>query len=202
MLTGDMRIQNAHLDKLRGYMDLADVGEIARRYAAMNAFDGILTIMGVLLGCYTAHVRDPRVVVSTGMATALAVGISGLWGAYLTETAERKRSLGELEQSVLADLKSTRLGRASRVAVIVVALVDGLSPFIASLVVLIPFFLAPLLPSVELPYYLSLGTALLSLFGLGVFVGSISKEQLMLSGAKTVAAGIVCVGITLLLGAK
>ena len=114
MLTGDMRIQNAHLDKLRGYMDLADVGEIARRYAAMNAFDGILTIMGVLLGCYTAHVRDPRVVVSTGMATALAVGISGLWGAYLTETAERKRSLGELEQSVLADLKSTRLGRRGR----------------------------------------------------------------------------------------
>lgn len=195
-----MRIENGRVEELLGYLDLADVGEIARRYAAMNAFDGILTIMGVLMGCYMARVSDPRIVISTGLATAVAVGISGLWGAYLTETAERKRSLNELERSVLADLRSTRLGRASRVAVIAVALVDGLSPFLASLIVLAPFFLAALLPAGLLPYYLSLGTALVSLFGLGLFVGSISRERLALSGLKTVGAGLVCVAVNLLLG--
>lgn len=195
-----MRILNGHVEKLVGYLEIAEVGQIARRYMAMNAFDGILTIMGVLMGSYTAHVSDPHVVISTGMATAVAVGVSGLWGAYLTETAERKRSLGELEQSTLSDLSSTRLGRASRVAVIAIALVDGLSPFLASLVVLAPFFLASYLPAGPLPYYLSLGTALISLFGLGVFVGNISRERLALSGVKTVAAGLVCVAISLLLG--
>jgi predicted membrane protein (TIGR00267 family) len=202
-----MRLHIAQLEELRGYFEIAEIGEIARRYAAMNAFDGILTIMGVLMGSYTAHVRDPRIVISTGLATAVAIGVSGLWGAYLTETAERKRSLDELEQSTLSDLSNTRLGRASRVAVITVALVDGLAPFLAALVVLLPFFLA-LQPSLcsllrgpaEL-YYVALGTGLGALFAVGVFVGSISRDRLLIAGAKTVAAGLTCMAINLLLGA-
>lgn len=86
-------------------------------------------------------------------------------------------------------------------AVVTVALVDGLSPFIASLFVLIPFFFASLL-SPMLPYYLSLGTALIALFGLGMFVGSISKDRLVVTGIKTVTAGLVCMAISLLLGSE
>lgn len=188
------------IERLRQYLEIAEVGDIARRYAAMNAFDGILTIIGVLMGSYTAHVTDPRIVISTGLATSVAMGVSGLWGAYLTEKAERKRSLDELEQVTLSDLGDTHLGRASRLAVIVVALVDGLSPFLAALAVLTPFFLAALFPSPWHVYYLSLGMALGALFGVGVFVGSISRERLLVSGAKTICAGLVCMGINLLLG--
>lgn len=103
-----MNIRDGKLEKLREYLEIAKVGEIARRYAAMNAFDGILTIMGVLLGNYTAHVTDAKIVITTGLATSVAVGVSGLWGAYLTESAERKRSLSELERSTLSDLSDTR----------------------------------------------------------------------------------------------
>lgn len=195
-----MRFRIAQLEELRGYLEMAEVGEIARRYAAMNAFDGILTIIGVLMGSYTAHVMDPRIVISTGLATSVAVGLSGLWGAYLTEAAERKRSLNELGQSTLSDLSDTRLGRASRVAVIAVALVDGFAPFLAALVVLVPFFLAHVLPGPMELYYLSLGTALVALFAVGVFVGSISKDRLLVSGAKTIGAGLTCMAINLLLG--
>ena len=195
-----MRLRIAQLEELRGYLEMAEVGKIARRYAAMNAFDGILTIIGVLMGSYTAHVMEPRIVISTGLATSVAIGLSGLWGAYLTETAERKRSLDELEQSTLSDLSDTRLGRASRVAVIAVALVDGFAPFLAALVVLVPFFLAHVLPGPMELYYLSLGTALVALFAVGVFVGSISKDRLLVSGAKTIGAGLACMAINLLLG--
>jgi len=195
-----MNTEDTPLARLRGYLEIANVGEIARRYGAMNAFDGILTTIGVLMGSYTARIAEPRIVITTGLATAVAVGLSGLWGAYLTESAERERSLSELERLTLSDLKDTRLGRASRLAVIVVAIVDGLSPFMASLLVLTPFFLASLLPAGPLPYYLSLGTALAALFVLGVLLGRISKQRLMVSGAKTVAAGLMCVAITLMLG--
>lgn len=78
------------LQRIRKYDNLADIGEIARRYFAMNAFDG------VLMGNLTAGVDKPQIVVSTGLATCIAMGISGLWGAYLTEAAERKRDLVEL----------------------------------------------------------------------------------------------------------
>jgi predicted membrane protein (TIGR00267 family) len=187
------------LHELREYSDLASIGDIARRYFAMNAFDGVLTIMGVLMGNYAAHVRDPTVVIVTGFSTCIAMGISGLWGAYLTESAERKRDLGDLEGHTLTDLSETKIGRASRVAVVVVALVDGLAPFLSALVVLLPFFFTALLADIVLSYYVSLGMALVVLFALGAFLGKVSKESLVISGLKMIGAGLVSILLTYIL---
>lgn len=186
--------------RMREYDNLAHIGEIARRYFAMNAFDGVLTIIGVLMGNMVAGVEDPQIVVSTGMATCVAMGVSGLWGAYLTEAAERKRDLDQLSRYTLTDLNDTRIGRASRVATVTVAVVDGLSPFLAALVVLIPFFAVGLFPAITWAYYTSLGMALLTLFGLGLFLGYISRGNMILYGVKTVIAGVVSILISFLLG--
>ncbi len=159
----------------------------------MNAFDGVLTIIGVLMGNYTARVRDPTIVIVTGFSTCIAMGISGLWGAYLTESAERKRDLDDLESHTLTDLSGTKIGRASRVAVVVVALIDGLAPFLSALVVLLPFFFSALLGDIVLSYYVSLGMALVVLFALGAFLGKVSKESLVISGLKMIVAGLVSI---------
>ncbi len=188
------------LQRILEYDSLANIGEIARRYFAMNAFDGVLTIIGVLMGNLTAGVDNPKIVVSTGLATSVAMGVSGLWGAYLTETAERKRGLIELSSQTLTDLNDTRIGRASRVAAVIVALVDGLSPFLAAMLVLTPFFAVGLFTSITWVYYTSLGMALLTLFALGLFLGHISHENLILYGAKTIIAGVISIIISLLLG--
>ena len=188
------------LQRIWEYDRLANISEIARRYFAMNAFDGVLTIIGVLMGNLTAGVDNPKIVLSTGLATSIAMGVSGLWGAYLTETAERKRDLVELSSQTLTDLNDTRIGRASRVAAVAVALIDGLSPFLAALVVLTPFFATGLFPTLTWVYYTSLGIALLILFALGLFLGHISRGNLIIYGVKTVVAGIVSIIISLLLG--
>ena len=188
------------LQRLREYDNLANISEIGRRYFAMNAFDGVLTIIGVLMGNLTARVEDPQIVVSTGLATCTAMGISGLWGAYLTEAAERKRDLDELSRFTLTDLNNTRIGKASRVAVVTVAVIDGLAPFLAALIVLIPFFAAGLFPVITWVYYTSLGMALLTLFSLGLFLGHISRGNLILYGVRTVVAGLISILISFLLG--
>jgi hypothetical protein len=69
------------LKTAKEYNDIADIGEIGRRYFAMNAFDGILTIMGVLMGNMGAKVTSPHIVLTTGLSTCVAMGISGLWGS-------------------------------------------------------------------------------------------------------------------------
>jgi predicted membrane protein (TIGR00267 family) len=188
------------LTRIREYDDLVHISEIGRRYFAMNAFDGVLTIIGVLMGNLMAGVDEPRIVVSTGMATCIAMGVSGLWGAYLTEAAERRRDLVELGRYTLTDLSDTRIGRASRAAVAVVALIDGLSPFSAALIVLIPFFTAGLFPAITWVYYSSLGMAMLTLFGLGLFLGRVSQGNLMSYGIRTVIAGVLSIVISFLLG--
>lgn len=191
-----------HLRTLREYGRIAGVAEIARRYMAMNAFDGVLTMIGVLMGNYLAGVRNAQVVIHTGLATSIAMGVSGLWGAYLTEEAERKRELVELERAALTDLGQTRIGRASRVAVLIVALVDGLAPFVAALIVLIPFFSTGLLGNILVGYGLGLALALMGLFGLGAFLGRVSGRSLVGYGLRTLVAGVVSIALSLLLGAE
>jgi predicted membrane protein (TIGR00267 family) len=188
------------IERLQRYSRLANIGEIARRYFAMNAFDGVLTIIGVLMGNFTAGVEEARIVVTTGLTTCVAMGISGLWGAYLTEAAERQRELLELEEFTLTDLQETSLGEASRAAVVIVALVDGFSPFLAALVVLIPFFVPQLFPSLRWTYLTALALALIALFGLGAFLGHVSRRNVAIYGLRTVIAGGISIVISLLLG--
>lgn len=47
---------------------------------------------------------------------------------------------------------------------------------------------------------ISAGSALVTLFGLGLFLGHTSQENILFYGVKTVIAGIVSIAISLLLG--
>jgi len=146
-----------YLEEIKNYNQIAGIAEIARRYFAMNAFDGVLTTIGVLAGNYLAGVRDLSVPIRTGIATSIAMGISGLWGAYLTETAERQRELADLQKISLIDQSETSIGRASRFAAIVVSVVDGIAPALSAMIVLTPLFFGSLIQNPVISYALAGG---------------------------------------------
>jgi len=172
------------------YNSIANVAEIARRSFGNNAFDGILTMLGVMMGSFTSNVADPAIVITTGLTTSIAIMISGAWGAYLTESAERKKDINELGRSMLTDLQSSRIGRAGRFAAIAVAVVDGISPFIGAIFPLIPFFFFALFPDIRVVYFTAFGVALVELFILGIWLGNVAKENLFGYGFKTLLAGV------------
>jgi predicted membrane protein (TIGR00267 family) len=184
---------------LRHYHEIAEVGEIARRYFAMNAFDGVLTAIGVLVGGYLGGVDSPRAIFVVVLSTAVGMGVSGFYGSYLVERAERGRAMRELEESTLSSLEDTSIASASRYATVVIALVDGASPFGAALIVMIPFLFTSAI-TMHGAYYAAVGVGLVELFLLGAFLGAISRERFWLSGLRLVAAGVVALGISLLLG--
>jgi predicted membrane protein (TIGR00267 family) len=184
---------------LRHYHEIAEVGEIARRYFAMNAFDGVLTAIGVLVGGYLGGVDSPRSIFVVVLSTAVGMGVSGFYGSYLVERAERGRAMRELEESTLSSLEDTTIAAASRYATIVIALVDGASPFVAAMIVMIPFLFTGVI-SMHTAYFAAVGVGLVELFLLGVFLGAISRERLWLSGLRLAAAGLIALVISLLLG--
>jgi predicted membrane protein (TIGR00267 family) len=190
------------LDRAEQYNDIANIGEIARRSFGNNAFDGILTMVGVMMGSFTSGVQDPRVVITTGLSTSIAIMISGAWGAYLTESAERKKYLDELSRRTLTNLNRSSIGRAGRFAAIAVSVVDGLSPFFGAIVGLIPFFFSYLFPNIRAVYYTGFGVSLIALFGLGMWLGNVAKENLVGYGLKTVMAGVVSMIIGSMLNGK
>jgi predicted membrane protein (TIGR00267 family) len=181
-----------YASRIRTYVEITEVGEIARRYFVMNAFDGALTTLGFVIGFFIADVSDVSIVIVAVLAGALAMGISGLWGAYLAESAERKRELKKLERSMMADLSHSIQARASRFAIIFSALIDGLSPALASIIGILPFFFG-LGSSVNFTilFYISIGINLTMLFLLGMFLGRISKENVVLMGVKVLLAGVL-----------
>lgn len=185
-------------EKLKEYREISKVDEIARRYFAMNGFDGSLTILGLLIGYYLTNFENPIVIFVTGISTCVAMGISGLWGAYLTERSERISDLRELEKATISNLNNTKIGSAYRFATIVVAIIDGVAPFVTALFSLIPFLFTKYL-DIRTCYYISFALTFTALFALGVFLGRISKENLFISGMKMVIAGIVSVLISVLL---
>ena len=187
------------LRELSEYRRIAAIDEIGRRYLAMNAFDGILTMIGVLMGSYLGGIRQPSVVLYTGLATSMAMGISGFSGAYMTEAAERKVNMRELEQAMLRDLSNSKQARASRFAVVVVSIIDGLAPLLAGSLVMLPFLLAGLWNNVHLSYGASLVVAMVMLFTLGVFLGRVARESWLRSGLRMIAAGAACVMLSFLL---
>ena len=188
---------------LRAFQDsqrLAHVGPLARRYFAMNAFDGVVTVIGIVMGTWIAGVEDSKVVLTAGLGAAGAMAVSGFWGAYLTEAAERRRSLEELSRDMLVDLKKTRIGEASKAAVVVLTVVDGLSPFLGAVFVLIPFFVPGVFPDIEAVYQASIATALGALLVLGLFLGKVAGSSMLGYAAKTVVAGIAAIGLVYVLG--
>jgi predicted membrane protein (TIGR00267 family) len=188
----------AVLATIKQYHEIAGVGEIARRYFVINAFDGSLTTLGVIAVAYAGGVTRSHTVVSLILATAVSIGVAGFYGSYQVERAERDRALRELEETTLTSMKDTTLASASRYATVLVAAVDGLSPIVASLLIMIPFFFVPPL-AIHTAYYAAGVVAFIELFLLGMFLGRIGRERLWLAGVKLVAAGAVALVISLLL---
>lgn len=179
------------LKKSKRYMEIAKVGEIARRYFVLNAFDSALTVLGIIMGSYLVDVKDPHIVIGASFGACLAMGISGFWGAYMAEKAERTRALKDLETALFINLKNTLLEKASKAATLWIAFVDGISPTVVALSAITPFLLSHRsLISFETAFYASIAIILTILFILGAFLGRISRENIFLHGIRMVVIGL------------
>ena len=188
-------------------LELTQGVEIARRYLAMNAFDGALTMLGLILGGLItinpaipdqAHLQFDAILVAAA-GTSIAMAISGFSGSYLTESAERDREVEEIGKAMLSDMSDSMYAKASKTTSVVVALIDGSSPAIAAFIIIIPLFFVPSgILGYRMAFYFAIGICLALLFALGLFLGSISKRNIWSYGAKTLFAGIITAILMLL----
>lgn len=178
------------------YDSITDMSNILRRYFVINSFDGALTIFGLILGSYISGVEDSRLLIFIGISTSIAIGFSGLTGAFLTEKAERDRELKEMEIALNRNLDNTDYKKAYDYATILAGFVNGISPVVTSLILLFPFFFF----SSDTAYPLSIIISISLFFFLGAFLGKISKENLIFTGLKLVLAGLACMGVIFIFG--
>jgi len=196
-----MESLNQIINRIKLYIKVTHIGDIARRYFVKNGMDGSMTVLGIILGSWAAKVEDPYVIVMAGFGACLAMGVSGLFGAYITEKAERKRIIKDLEESILSDLDGSLQQNASEFVPALAALVDGLSPSLTATVSLIPFIMSMIgLLSIWDSYVISMILTFATLFALGLFLGRVARERMWLYGLQMVAAGAVITLIVYVLG--
>ncbi|PTN10900.1 hypothetical protein [Nitrosomonas aestuarii] len=159
---------------------------IARRYFVVNGFDGALTMLGLLTGFYVSGQNTLPVVISVCLGAAIALGMSGMTSAYISEAAEKRRELKRLERAMIADLGESAYGHAARLMPFLIAIVNGLAPFLIALLIISPLALAHWQPQlVPNPLETAAVVAFLIIFLLGVFLGRINGRFWLWSGLQT-----------------
>jgi predicted membrane protein (TIGR00267 family) len=188
--------------QLRFLLQLTHGHRIARRYFVTNGFDGALTMLGLTTGFYAADEVATPVVISACLGGAIALTVSGLSSAYISESAEREKELKELEQAVAADLQHTAHGQAARWVPILIAAVNGLAPLLIALFIMLPLWLSQ--AGIALPLTAlesSMVLAFVALFLLGAFLGTVSGRFWLWSGLRTLLVAALTAAVILAFGA-
>ncbi len=181
-------------------MRYSGAGEFSRRYAVMNAFDGIVTVLGIVLGSTLLGEASAGNIVAAGIGALIAMAVSGVSGTYMAEKAEQERRIRELEEAMLMKLDNSIIAEARKRAAVFSAIVDALAALVAGLVPLSPYF-AVLSGSLtpHPAFYISLGLSLGFLFALGLFLGRIARSSMIVSGLKSLAIGVATILLITLL---
>lgn len=179
--------------------EITDLGSISRRYFVIGAFDGALTVLGVVLGAYAAgaSLEHIEIVLYAGLSAGVALAISSAVGAYEAERVEKLLDRASLKRALLRDV-SEEHSEAYRLAARISALVHGVAPLIAAIIPLIPFVLVEDLGIATL---ISVVTTLSLLFIMGAYLGNLVKERIFMTGMRFVLAGLATAVILILVGA-
>jgi predicted membrane protein (TIGR00267 family) len=165
---------------------------IIRRYFVVNGFDGALTMLGLILGFLLGAPAELPVIISACLGAAIALGISGVSSAYISEAAERRRDLTRLEEAMVADLQDSTHASAVRWVPMLIAFVNGAAPLVISLLIITPLWLTTAGVALPLPpLHAAIVVALILIFLLGVFLGQIAGISWIRSGIKTLLVALI-----------
>ncbi len=174
---------------------------IARRYFIVNGFDGALTMLGLITGFYGSNTVNQTVINNACLGAAVALAVSGVSSAWMSEAAEKHRELRELEAAMVADLGESVHGQAARFLPLVIGLINGFAPLLISLIIIFS------MQTVYLPFDLPISplesaliTALVLIFLLGVFLGQIGGKFWLWAGMRTLLIAVATIALIAVFG--
>jgi predicted membrane protein (TIGR00267 family) len=183
--------------RVREYDEITNVGPIIRRYFVIGAFDGSLTVLGIILGASAVGADEAHkaLILSASIGASVALAVSSAVGAYEAERVEKKLDMRTIERALLARL-SEEHREAFRFAALLSAFVHGIAPLIAALLPILPFAFL----DVRTATVAAIVITLVILFALGAYLGNLVRERLVVTGLRFVAAGLGTAVVLWLLG--
>ncbi|MBO8179436.1 MAG: VIT1/CCC1 transporter family protein [Archaeoglobus sp.] len=182
-------------ERINLYSEVTDLTSVSRRYFIIGFFDGVLTILGLIIGSHLSGEISARLIITAGVATALALGISSSWGAFEAERIEQKIMRDQKERALLVNSKESAIDRAHRFAAYVSSIIHGIAPIIGAILPIIPYAFMPL----EEAFIAAVTIGFASLFILGAVMGRSAKFNVFVSGFRMFLAGVLTAVVVTLL---
>ncbi len=171
---------------------LSQAQHIGRRYFVTNGFDGALAQLGPCMGFFVSGDVRLGTVINACIGAGVALGVSGVSSTDVSEAAERRRELQDLEAAMVASLEASAHARASRYLPVMVALVSGAAPLLVSLCILLPLWAAAAgLPLPLRPLEAAILAAFAVIFLLGAFLGRIAGTFWLWMALRTLVIALV-----------
>ena len=175
------------------------------RYIALGTLDGILAVMAVTLAASgvasaSGHPISNFAIGLTGLSGGIALALSNVFGSFIGERAEESRTLRELEEKMLlneGDLDETIIHKQAKRRVYLSMFANGFSSFTGAFVPVVPFLVIPDRLTATLT---TLSLCFGALFILGIYLGKVSRENLVKTGIEVLVVGIVISAISILIG--
>ncbi|AEK19469.1 TIGR00267 family protein [Methanococcus maripaludis] len=174
--------------------------EFDTRYVVRGLIDGSLSTLGVVIG---ASGGETSIIIAAGIGGGIANGISNIIGALTAERAIIEEEREKKEKSLLignGNLKGTHEYQYKLNKTMYSGTYDGLSTCVGAVIPVIPFFIF----DQSTALIMAIAFTLLILLGLGIFIGKLSRDNLLISGLKMVLGGVIvaviCFGVESLFG--
>jgi predicted membrane protein (TIGR00267 family) len=164
------------------------------RYIILGSIDGILAVLGGVIGASTAGTPNEGVV-QVGIGVAVALAVTNGIGSYLAESTVEYAKLAEKERPLLRRLTGTKIERVTKRKIYLDSITHGGASFVGSLVPIVPFMT---IESNALA--VSISASLSALVVLGIYSGRLSKQNIAVSVVKMVILGVLVVVLVSLLG--
>ncbi|WED23178.1 hypothetical protein L3Q72_07230 [Vibrio sp. JC009] len=178
------------------YLQITSSQGIMRRYFVVNGFDGALTMLGIIIGFLFSTPASLEVIINACMGATIALAVSGTSSAYVSEQAELRLALSNLQHAMLTKLQSGAHAEAARWVPVLIAIVNGSAPLIISLLIIAPLWIANQGISLMIsPLLMAVIIAVLIIFLFGVFLGRISGETWLISGIKTLIIAVLTMAL-------
>ncbi len=185
--------------RLKTVFAVTETRGVARRYFSLQVFDGAMVGVGLVFGLHLSGPHPFRVIAQTVVAVVIAMVISGWTGALISERAEQEARIRRLELATLTALRNTLHTRVGSIAVLLVALVNALSPVAALLTVSLPYMITTYLGG-ETVYGLisSLAVTAALLLVSGAIVGRAAGINVLKTAGQMIGAGLAAAALIIL----
>ncbi|MFW6102524.1 MAG: VIT1/CCC1 transporter family protein [Chloroflexota bacterium] len=145
-----------------------------------------LSTLGIVIGASAA--ANP-IIIAAGLGGTLANGIPNLLSAYSAEGVERYKELRRIEEAMVSkDMKVSEPERQVSKKAPKIGAVDGSATIIGGGIPILPYLFLPTFDAMPV----AIGVVIAAVSVIGIYLGKLSKRNILLSASKM---GVLCIAV-------